>query len=145
MTPDGIGRSRASAPPPELDWNMWLGPRPLRPYQDNIAPYKFRWWNSYSSQMGNWGVHYLDAIRWCTGELAPSAVCAMGGRFAVDDDRTVPDTMEVTFEFNSGRLASFSQYETSGNPVFPYGELELRGTQGTVYVGTKGYRLRLFR
>lgn len=141
MFPDGIGHATPTAPPAQLDWDMWLGPRPLRPYQENIAPYKFRWWNLYSSQMGNWGVHYLDAIRWCTGELAPSAVCAMGGRFAVDDDRTIPDTLEVTFEFKSGRLAIFGQYETSGNSIFPYGEIELRGTQGTVYVGTKGYQV----
>jgi predicted dehydrogenase len=88
---------------------MWLGPRPLRAYQDNIAPYKFRWWNSYSSQMGNWGVHYLDAIRWCCDDLAPISVCAMGGRFAVDDDRTIPDTLEVTFQFESGRLVIFGR------------------------------------
>ena len=141
MSPDGIGRERPSAPPSHLNWDLWLGPRPERAYQNNIAPYKFRWWQQYSSQMGNWGVHYLDAIRWCTGELAPSAVCAMGGRFAVNDDRTVPDTMEVTFEFPSGRLAVFGQYEASGNPIFPYGEIEMRGTQGTVYVGTKGYQV----
>ena len=141
MFPNGIGREQPKDPPKQLDWNMWLGPRPLRPYQDNIAPYKFRWWDLYSSQMGNWGVHYLDAIRWCTGELAPSSVCAIGGRYAVDDDRTVPDTMEVTFEFKSGRLATFGQYETSGNSIFPYGEIELRGTQAAVYVGTKGYQV----
>jgi predicted dehydrogenase len=141
MYPTGIGRAKHEPPPADLDWDMWLGPRPKRPYQDNIAPYKFRWWQLYSSQMGNWGVHYLDAIRWVTGELAPSSVCAMGGRYAVDDDRTVPDTMEVVFEFASGRLAVFGQYEASGNPTFPRGEIELRGTQGTVYVDTKGFEV----
>jgi predicted dehydrogenase len=138
MAPTGIGRAQPSAPPADLNWDMWLGPRPERPYQDNIAPYKFRWWHLYSSQMGNWGVHYLDAIRWCTGELAPSSVCSMGGRFAVDDDRTIPDTLEATFEFASGRLAIFGQYEASGNPAFPVGEIELRGTQGTIYVYPSG-------
>jgi predicted dehydrogenase len=141
MYPNGIGRAKPAPPPADLDWNMWLGPRPERPYQENIAPYKFRWWHLYSSQMGNWGVHYLDAIRWCLGELAPSSVCAMGGRFAVDDDRTIPDTMEVCFEFASGRLVIFGQYEASGNKPFPSGEIELRGTLGTVYVNTKGYQI----
>jgi predicted dehydrogenase len=139
MFPEGIGRHKPVAPPGELNWDMWLGPRPLRPYQENIAPYKFRWWDLYSSQMGNWGVHYLDAIRWCLGETAPSSVCAMGGRYAVDDDRTIPDTMEACFEFASGRMAIFGQYESSGNPMFPNGEIELRGTQGTVYVGDNRY------
>ena len=141
MSPSGIGRKKPTSPPADLDWEMWLGPRPERAYQENIAPYKFRWWQLYSSQMGNWGVHYLDAIRWCTGETAPVSVCAMGGRFAVDDDRTVPDTVEAVFEYASGRLVIFGQYEASGNPVFPYGEIELRGTQGTVYVSANGYQV----
>jgi predicted dehydrogenase len=141
MYPSGIGRAEPTAPPKDLNWDMWLGPRPERPYQENIAPYKFRWWQLYSSQMANWGVHYLDAIRWVTGELAPSAVCAMGGRFAVDDDRTVPDTLEAVFEFASGRLAVFGQYEASGNPAFPSGEIEFRGTQGTVYIGGKKFEV----
>ena len=141
MYPSGIGRERPKSPPQELDWDMWLGPRPEQPYQDNIAPYRFRWWQLYSSQMGNWGVHYLDAIRWCTGELAPSSVCAMGGRFAVDDDRTIPDTVEANFQFESGRLAIFGQYESSGNPALASGEIELRGTLGTVYVSANGYRV----
>jgi len=59
----------------------------------------------------------------------------MGGRFAVDDDRTIPDTLEATFEFASGRLAIFGQYEASGNPAMAPGEVELRGTLGTVYAG----------
>ena len=141
MYPHGIGREKTQSPPPTLDWDMWLGPRPKRDYQSNIAPYKFRWWKNYSSQMGNWGVHYLDAIRWCTGDEAPMSVCAMGGNFAVDDDRTIPDTMEVTFQFKSGRLAIFGQYETSSNPVFPNGEIELRGTDGTCYVSEREYEV----
>jgi predicted dehydrogenase len=141
MAPEGIGRKTPAAPPPNLDWDMWLGPRPRRPFQENIAPYRFRWWDLYSSQMANWGVHFLDAIRWCTGELAPSAVTAVGGRYAVDDDRTIPDTALATFEFASGRLAIFGQYETSGNSPFPFGEIEMRGTKGTVYASERGYRV----
>lgn len=141
MTPGGIGKRPTQSPPSHLDWDLWLGPRSERPYQDNITPYKFRWWQDYSSQMGNWGVHYLDAIRWCVGEEAASSVCAMGGQFAVDDDRTIPDTMEVTFQFPSGRLAVFGQYETSGNPMMPSGEIELRGTRGTAYVSGRAYEI----
>ena len=143
MYPGGIGRAEPSAAPEDLNWDLWLGPRPQRPFQESIAPYKFRWWHLYSSQMGNWGVHYLDAIRWLSGELAPASICAMGGRFAVDDDRTVPDTAEAVFEFASGRLAIFGQYEASGNRAFPVGEIELRGTLGTVYVlpNGRGYEI----
>ena len=147
MYPLGIGKSQPAAPPAELDWDMWLGPRPMRPYQDNITPYKFRWWKLYSSQMANFGVHRLDAIRWLTGELAPSSVCAMGGRFAVDDDRTIPDTLQATFQFASGRLAVFGQYEASqnlalaGDRELARAMIEFRGTHGTLFIGDRGYQI----
>jgi len=141
MYPTGIGRAKSEAPPADLDWEMWLGPRPAQPYQDNITPYKFRWWQLYSSQMGNWGVHYLDAIRWLTGELAPCSICTLGGQFAVDDDRTIPDTLQAMFEFASGRLAIFAQFEASGNPAMPRREIELRGTQGTAYIDTGSFQI----
>ena len=83
MCPDGIGRYADSAPPKGLNWDMWLGPRPKRPYKDNIALYKFRWWQSYSSQMANWGVHYCDAMRWVLAEQAPVSISAHGGRFRI--------------------------------------------------------------
>ena len=141
MYPDGIGKAAPSEPPAGLNWDWWLGPRPARAYQATIAPYKFRWWDPYSSQMANWGVHYLDAIRWITGDEAPASVSAHGGRFAIDDDRTVPDTLETTFEFASGRLVTFGQYEASGNPALRSGDIELRGTQGTAYIGDRGYEI----
>ena len=141
MYPDGIGLDPDGEPPPGLDWNLWLGPRPKRPFNKNIAPYKFRWWKSYSSQIGNWGVHYLDLIRWIVGAEAPASVSAHGGQYAVTDARTIPDTMHVVFEFASGWLLLFGQYEASGHRMFPSGEFELRGTQGIVYGGTKGFEI----
>jgi predicted dehydrogenase len=142
MTPRGIGKAEPSAPPGDLDWDLWLGPRPLRPFQENILPYKFRWWSLYSSQMANWGVHYFDLIRWLTGEVAPRSVATLGGRFAVDDDRTIPDTAEALFEHASGMITSFLISEASGHPVLPDGaEVEIRGTLGTVLANSNGYRI----
>jgi predicted dehydrogenase len=141
MYPDGIGKAKPGDPPPGLDWDQWLGPRAWRPFQATIAPYKFRWWDQYSSQIANWGIHYLDAIRWLLGEEAPASVSAHGGRFAIDDDRTIPDTLEAVFEFASGRLLLFGQYEASGNPILRSGEIELRGTKGTAYIGERGYEV----
>jgi predicted dehydrogenase len=147
MYPVGIGRAQPTEPPKDLDWDLWLGPRSWQDYQENITPYKFRWWHLYSSQMANFGVHRLDVIRWLTGELAPSSVCAMGGRFAVDDDRTIPDTLQATFEFASGRLAVFGQYEASQNLALPgsrdlaRAQVEFRGTRGTLYVGDPGFEI----
>jgi len=138
MYPNGIGKYPDAEPPKGLDWDMWLGPRPERAYKDNIPLYKFRWWQSYSSQMANWGVHYCDAIRWIIAEKAPASISAHGGRFAVDDDRTVPDTMEVIFELASGALIIFGQYEASSGSPLPSGEIEFRGTLGNLYPGGEG-------
>jgi predicted dehydrogenase len=141
MSPSGIGKMRPENPPADFNWDMWLGPRAYRPYQYNIAPYRFRWWDDYSSQMGNWGVHYMDVIRWMLGETAPASISATGGNYAIDDDRTIPDTMQVTFEFASGAIVLFSIFEASGGGLFPYGEVELRGTKGNLYAHENGYRI----
>jgi len=141
MYPDGIGRMKPEAPPADFDWDMWLGPRAFRPYQYNIAPYYFRWWSDYSSQMGNWGVHYMDVIRWMLGETAPAAICAQGGKYLLDDDRTIPDTMEVTFEFSSRRIIRFSIYEGTSGQGIQNGELELRGSKGSLVASERGYQV----
>jgi predicted dehydrogenase len=143
MYPNGIGKAAPSNPPADLDWEMWLGPRPLRPYQATITPRKFRWWDLYATRFADNGVHFLDLMRWLTGdELGPTLVAALGGRFAVDDDRTVPDVMEGLFQFASGRLLSFAQYETSGNRAMPRPALaEFRGTLGALYVGDNGFEV----
>lgn len=141
MYPSGIGKMKAEEPPKNLNWDMWIGPRAFRPYQYNIAPYKFRWWSDYSSQMGNWGVHYMDVIRWMMGETAPVSITAVGGKYATDDDRTIPDTMDVIYEFASGSLITFSIYEASGGGLFQSGEVELRGTKGTLNADENGYKI----
>jgi len=117
MCPNGIGISEEADVPSGLDWDLWLGPRPFRPYRTNIHPYKFRWWREFSSQLANWGVHSFDLIRWLTGETAPAAVSAHGGLYAVNDSRDIPDTLLATYEFASGRLLEFGQFETSSNPM----------------------------
>jgi len=83
----------------------------------------------------------MDVIRWLMGETAPVAISAHGGKYAVDHDGDIPDTMEVTFEFASGALVTFSIYEASSGSVYPYGEIVLRGTKGTLYAGENGYRI----
>lgn len=141
MFPHGIGKLQAEQPPKDLNWDMWLGPRAARPYQYNIAPYMFRWWSHYSSQMGNWGVHYMDVIRWMLGETAPAAISANGGKYVLDHDGDIPDTMQVCFEFASGKMINFSIFEANSGNLFPYGELELSGTKGNLYSNEKGYKI----
>ena len=141
MFPDGVGKMNPENPPANFDWDAWLGPRAYRPYQYNIAPYKFRWWSDYSSQMGNWGVHYMDVIRWMMGEKAPIAISAHGGKYALNHDGDIPDTMQVTYEFASGALVTFSILEASSGNMMQRGEVELRGTKGTLTASESGYQI----
>jgi predicted dehydrogenase len=141
MFPSGIGKMKPENPPRDFNWDAWLGPRAYRPYQYNIAPYRFRWWEDFSNQIGNNGVHYLDLIRWMLNEVAPVEINANGGKLAVDDDRTIPDTMQVTFEFPSGVLVSMQILEASSGSFVPYGFIELRGTNGTLQTNENDYRI----
>jgi predicted dehydrogenase len=66
----------------------------------------------------------------------------LGGRFAIDDDRTTPDVMEGMFQFASGRLMVFGQYETSGNRALPRPAFaEFRGTQGALYASDDSFEV----
>lgn len=141
MFPSGIGKMKPENPPGDFDWDAWIGPRAYRPYQYNIAPYKFRWWEDYANQISNNGIHYLDLIRWLLNEEAPISVNAFGGKYAVDDDRTIPDTMQATYEFASGKIATVKVLEASSGSFIPQGFLELRGTKGTLYTGENDYKI----
>ncbi len=134
MFPNGIGSPPDSPPPPELDWDMWLGPAPKIPYNENKCLYKFRWFSNYSSQVANWGAHHLDIALWLLNEKGPVRVAALGGNYAVKDNRDIPDTLQIIYEFPGGAIASFGLYEASSGRGLPerFG-FELRGTDGTLY------------
>ncbi len=133
--PMGIGKPADSGPPEGLDWDLWLGPAPKVPYNENRCLYKFRWFRAYSGgQLTNMGTHYLDMIQCALGQEAPLSVFAAGGKYAVDDNREIPDTMEVVWEYPDNTLVTFSQYNANAAPMdAKNSELEFRGTKGTLY------------
>jgi predicted dehydrogenase len=133
--PDGIGKPADTAPPSEEEWDKWLGPAPKIPYNRNRTYYNFRWFYHYSGgQLTNFGVHYMDMLRWCLGKESPKAVTAMGGRYVMEDNREIPDTMEVLWDFD-GTMMVFSQYNANAAPHNARGsEMEIRGTKGTMYL-----------
>jgi predicted dehydrogenase len=134
-SPQGIGNPPDGQPPPGLDWDLWLGPAPKVPYNPNRCLYKFRWFADYSGgQLTNFGTHYLDIIQWALGQDAPRGVFATGGKFAVEDNRDIPDTLEAVWEY-PGTVVTFSQYNANNSPGNLRGwELEFRGTKGTLLV-----------
>ncbi|MBI3852006.1 MAG: Gfo/Idh/MocA family oxidoreductase [Verrucomicrobia bacterium] len=142
--PKGIGQSPDREPPPDLDWEAWLGPAPKVRFNPNRGLYRFRWFYDYSGgQVTNMGVHYLDQIHWALGHDAPLAVAALGGRVAeIDDNREIPDTLEVTWQYPGGTLVTFSQFNATAAPAaFRKCEIEFRGTKGTLYLNSSGWEV----
>lgn len=141
--PQGIGNPPDGEPPAGFDWDAWLGPAPKVPYNPNRTFYRFRWFYAHSGgQVTNFGTHYLDFIHWALGQDAPRAVTALGGKFALEDNREIPDTLEVIWQYPGNTLVTFSQFNASAAPwSLPGCEVELRGTQGTLYLFGNGYEV----
>ncbi len=142
--PKGIGAPADEKPPAGVDWETWLGPAPKRAYNKNRTFYRFRWFYDYSGgQVTNFGVHYMDMIHWALGHDAPLAVAAMGGKLVVEDNREIPDTLEVLWTYPGGTLVTFSQYNATAAPAARDRrvEIEFRGTKGTLYLFSDGYEI----
>jgi predicted dehydrogenase len=142
--PKGIGNPPDGETPPEgFDWEAWLGPAPKRPYNKNRTFYRFRWFYDYSGgQVTNFGVHYQDMIHSALGQDAPLAVTAMGGKYALEDNRDIPDTLEVVWTYPGNTLVTFSQFNATAPPAgLRDAEIEFRGTKGTMYVKSNGWEI----
>lgn len=136
----GFGRPADSDPPPELDWDMFLGPAPQRPYNRNRGIYHFRWFWDYSGgQMTNLGQHSLDIVDWILGPLEAQSVSSVGGRFALDDNGETPDTQDAVFQL-PGFTASWSHREASlgetAGSAFVF-----CGTKGSLSLSRSGFRV----
>jgi predicted dehydrogenase len=137
ITP-GFGSPPDGDPPPGLDYDLWLGPAPKRPYNPNRCIYHFRWFWDYSGgQMTNLGQHSLDIVHWFLGAGAPAAVSSTGGRFALTDIGETPDTQDSLLEYN-GWTASWSHREASRGTPPPHG-LEFCGTRGSLTISRRGF------
>src|SRR5262245_62101873 len=96
-----IGHQQPTDPPSGLDYDLWVGPAAMVPYQENRVHGGWHWFYEFGTgDMGNDGVHDIDYARWGLGmETQPSLVSAVGGKFFFDDDQQFPDTQQVTFEY----------------------------------------------
>jgi predicted dehydrogenase len=132
-SPLGIGNPADGPPPEGLDWDFWLGPAPKAAFNRNRCLYKFRWFWDYSGgQLTNFGTHYLDVIQWALDQDTPRGVCCVGAKYAIKDNREIPDTLEAVWEYD-GALATFSQFNANAAWGNRNGwELEFRGTKGTM-------------
>ena len=133
-----IGRQKPSDPPPELDYDTWVGPAPFTPYQSNKLHSIWRWWHDYGTgDIGNDGVHDIDIARWGLGvESHPNRVGYAGGKlFLLDSDQQWPDTYYVTYEYDlgDGKKKQLVYEQRTWSPYVQEG-----AENGCAFYGTRG-------
>ncbi len=137
-----IGHAKPGVPPSGLDYDMWVGPAPMLPYQSNRLHYNWHWWYNFGTgDTGNDGVHELDIARWGLGvETHPSSVSAAGGKFAFDDDQQFPDTQYVSFDYpGDGKVGNRRQLVFEMRLWSRYRLEDI--DNGNAFYGTKGWML----
>ncbi len=132
-------------PAPEgVDYVMWLGPAPKRPFNKNRFHQSWRWyWEYGNGVMTDWGVHLIDYILYGMGKSIPESVMAIGGKYAFpDDDMKTPDTMTAVYDFKDFSMV----WEHSigiglGNWARPHG-MAYTGENGTLILDRSGWEVR---
>jgi predicted dehydrogenase len=131
-----IGHARPSDPPPQLDYDLWVGPAPMQPYQSNLLHSSWRWFTHFGcGDAGNDGVHDIDIARWGLGvDTHPNTLTALGGKYFFDDDQQFPDTQYVAFEYDAGGKKKQLIYEHRiWSPYVQEGH-----ENGNAFYGTQG-------
>ncbi|MDA0658021.1 MAG: Gfo/Idh/MocA family oxidoreductase [Planctomycetota bacterium] len=148
-----IGRPPDGSPPTGVDYEMWMGPAPKRPFNVNRFHGNWRWFYDYGAgDLGNDGVHRLDmalavmdAACVAQGEPPlglPTTIFASGGKWYFDDAQEFPDTMQVNYQYD-GPSPKLLTYEM--RIWAPYPHLSERegaavfGDQGYIVVGNKSW------
>jgi len=129
--------------PAGVDYDMWLGPAPKRPFNINRFHFNFRWyWDYAGGLMTDWGVHLLDYALYGMNEYVPNSVMSSGGKFAFPEDaRQTPDTQLAMYEFNDFALLWES---TLGIGQGNYGRahgVSYIGENGTLVVDRQGWEV----
>jgi predicted dehydrogenase len=129
------------APPENLDYEMWTGPAPLRPYNRLVHPRTWRAFNEYGNGiLGDMCIHMLDMVRWMLGLGWPRRIMSSGGILVERDSKAnIPDTQSAIFEFEE--LNVVWQHRTWGStpdPKYPWGAT-IYGDKGTLRASVMGY------
>ena len=110
-----IGHKPDGPVPPGVNWDLFLGPAPMRPFNANRFKYNWHWfWDTGNGDIGNQGVHEMGICRWGLGDPEwPKSAISTGGKFAYDDDQETPNTQLASFEYGGREIV----FEVRGLPT----------------------------
>lgn len=137
-----IGHAKPSQPPKGFDYDLWIGPAPMRPYQSNCHHYTWHWWYDFGTgDAGNDGVHEIDIALWGLGVTShPVNASGQGAKLFFDDDQQFPDTQYVTFEFVAEGTRTKKPVLVYEHRIWtPY--VQQGFENGNAFYGTKGYMI----
>jgi predicted dehydrogenase len=99
-----IGSRQNGPVPAGVNYDTWVGPAEMVPFNENRFHYKWHWnWNFGTGDMGNDGAHQLDIARWALKTGLPRRVSGSGAKYFFQDDQQTPDTMNMSFDFEGGQ------------------------------------------
>ncbi len=128
---DSIGH-KADAPVPEgVDYNVWLGPAPEKPFNPNRFHYEWHWnWDYGGGDIANQGIHQMDLARWGLNKGLPDHIVSSGGRYGYQDDGETPNTQVAAFKYDDCLL----EFEVRGLPTNAESGVKV----GNLFYGTEG-------
>jgi len=129
--------------PAGVDYDMWLGPAPKRPFNMNRFHFTWRWyWEYGNGLMTDWGVHLIDYILYGMNKTIPASVMAIGGKYAFpEDDMVTPDTMTAVYDFKDFTMIWEHTIGIGlGNWQRPHG-MSYIGENGTLVLDRSGWEV----
>ncbi len=136
------GNPPDSAVPAGVDYDMWLGPAPRRPFNPNRFHFNFRWfWDYAGGLMTDWGVHLINLALWGMGPEWPKSVISSGGRYVLQDNTETPDSQITVYEFPSYRLIFEHQVGNNLGPDRREHGVAFTGTDATLILDQNGWEV----
>jgi predicted dehydrogenase len=137
-----IGFKKDARAPAAVDYDLWLGPAPSRPFNPNRFHHNWHWfWDYGTGELGNWGVHLLDIARWGLAVDFPTQVSAAGGKHHFHDDQQTPDTLLVNYAYPGKTITWEHRLWSSHGLEGRSAAVAFCGDRGTLIVDRGGWKV----